>query len=68
MCKDALVREESCGGHYRVEHAAEGEAVRDDQNFCHAAVWEYTGEGNAPTRHTEPLTFENVKLATRSYK
>lgn len=68
MCQDALVREESCGGHFRVEHQAEGEAKRDDENFCHAAVWEYKGEGQAPTRHTEPLTFENVKLATRSYK
>ena len=44
------------------------EAVRDDVNFCHAAVWEFTGEGSEPIRNTEPLTFENVKLATRSYK
>jgi len=68
MCKDALVREESCGGHFRVEHQVEGEAKRDDANFCHVAVWEYTGEGNAPARHTEPLVFDNVHLATRSYK
>jgi succinate dehydrogenase / fumarate reductase flavoprotein subunit len=68
LCKDALVREESCGGHFRVEHQVEGEAKRDDANFCHAAVWEYTGEDSAPARHTEPLVFENVKLATRSYK
>jgi succinate dehydrogenase / fumarate reductase flavoprotein subunit len=68
MCKDALVREESCGGHYRVEHSAEGEAVRDDENFCHAAVWEYKGEGEAPVRNIETLTFDNVHLATRSYK
>ncbi len=68
MCKDALVREESCGGHFRVEHQAEGEALRDDANFCHAAVWEYQGENNAPALNKEPLTFENVKLATRSYK
>ncbi len=68
MCNDALVREESCGGHFRVEHQIEGEAKRDDENFCHAAVWEYQGEGNAPARHTEPLVFDNVKLATRSYK
>ncbi|MDX2093008.1 MAG: fumarate reductase/succinate dehydrogenase flavoprotein subunit [Kofleriaceae bacterium] len=68
MCRDALVREESCGGHFRTEHQAEGEAKRDDERFCHVAVWEYAGAGNEPVRHTEPLTFENVKLATRSYK
>jgi succinate dehydrogenase / fumarate reductase flavoprotein subunit len=68
MCKDALVREESCGGHFRVEHQIDGEAKRDDENFCHSAVWEYTGENSAPIRNVEPLTFENVKLATRSYK
>jgi succinate dehydrogenase / fumarate reductase flavoprotein subunit len=68
MCKDALVREESCGGHFRVEHQLEGEAKRDDDRFCHVAVWEYTGEGKEPARNIEPLTFENVKLATRSYK
>ena len=68
MVKDALVREESCGGHFRVEHQIDGEAKRDDENFCHAAVWEYAGEGNAPIRNVEPLVFENVKLATRSYK
>ncbi|MCE9573991.1 MAG: fumarate reductase/succinate dehydrogenase flavoprotein subunit [Deltaproteobacteria bacterium] len=68
MCKDALVREESCGGHFRVEHQADGEALRDDTNFCHAAVWEYQGDNNAPALNKEPLTFENVKLATRSYK
>jgi succinate dehydrogenase / fumarate reductase, flavoprotein subunit len=68
MCNDARVREESCGGHFRVEHQADGEAVRDDVNFCHVAVWEYAGDGAAPARHIEPLAFENVKLATRSYK
>ena len=68
LCKDALVREESCGGHFRVEHQVEGEAKRDDDNFAHAAVWEYQGEGKEPARHVEPLVFENVKLATRSYK
>ena len=65
MCKDALVREESCGGHYRVEHQVDGEAKRNDLDFCHVAVWEHA---DAPVRHTEPLVFENVKLATRSYK
>jgi glycosyltransferase involved in cell wall biosynthesis len=65
---DALVREESCGGHFRVEHQDQGEAKRDDANFAHAAVWEYTGENSEPIRNVEPLVFENVKLATRSYK
>ena len=67
MCEDALQREESCGGHFRVEHQADGEAKRDDENFCHAAVWEHVPNGKS-VRHIEPLTFENVKLATRSYK
>ncbi len=68
LVRDALVREESCGGHFRVEHQDAGEAKRDDENFAHAAVWEYKGTGVVPTRNVEPLTFENVKLATRSYK
>jgi succinate dehydrogenase / fumarate reductase flavoprotein subunit len=69
MCRDALIREESCGGHFRTEHqTSDGEAKRDDERFCHAAVWEYKGEGVAPERNVEPLAFENVKLATRSYK
>jgi len=69
MCRDALVREESCGGHFRVEHqTSDGEAKRDDIAFCHAAVWEYAGADAAPVRHEEPLVFENVRLATRSYK
>jgi succinate dehydrogenase / fumarate reductase flavoprotein subunit len=69
MCKDALEREESCGGHFRTEHQTpDGEAQRDDERFCHVAAWEYKGEGQAPVRHVEPLVFENVKLATRSYK
>jgi len=68
MCKDALVREESCGGHYRVEHQIDGEAKRDDERFCHAAVWEHRGDGVEPARNVEPLVFENVKLATRSYR
>ena len=68
MCRDALAREESCGGHFREEHqTADGEAKRDDERFCHAAVWEYQGDGKAPLRHTEALSFENVHLATRSY-
>jgi succinate dehydrogenase / fumarate reductase flavoprotein subunit len=68
MCADALTREESCGGHFREEYQVEGEAKRDDANFAHAAVWEYQGEGKAPKRHVEPLVYENIKLATRSYK
>lgn len=69
MCNDALTREESCGGHFREEHkTAEGEARRDDDKFCHAAVWEYAGYGNTPNRHQEEMDFEYVKLATRSYK
>ncbi len=65
MCRDALEREESCGGHFRTEYQVEGEAKRDDEHFCHVAVWEHA---ETPIRHTEPLVFENVKLATRSYK
>ena len=69
MCLDALTREESCGGHFREEHqSGEGEAQRDDENYAHAAVWEYTGEGNRPELSIEQLEFENVMLTTRSYK
>jgi succinate dehydrogenase / fumarate reductase flavoprotein subunit len=69
ICLDALERRESCGGHFREEFQTEdGEALRDDESFCHVAAWEYTGEGKQPIRHTEPLAYENVHLATRSYK
>ncbi|MCB9662931.1 MAG: fumarate reductase/succinate dehydrogenase flavoprotein subunit [Alphaproteobacteria bacterium] len=69
LCRDALTREESCGGHFREEHQhPDGEARRDDVNFQHGAVWGYEGEGNAPTRHTEPLDFRYVHPSTRSYK
>jgi succinate dehydrogenase / fumarate reductase flavoprotein subunit len=69
MCLDALERDESCGCHFREEHQTpDGEAVRDDERFCHAAVWEYAGEGRRPTRHVEALEYETVHLATRSYK
>jgi len=69
MCRDALEREESCGGHFRTEYQTEdGEALRDDERYAHAAVWEYRGEGQAPVRHEEALNFEFIKLATRSYK
>ncbi len=68
MALDALDRDESCGGHFREEHQTEdGEAKRNDEKFCHASVWEYQ-EGKSPLRHKEPLVFENVHLATRSYK
>jgi succinate dehydrogenase / fumarate reductase flavoprotein subunit len=69
MCLDALKRNESCGGHFREEYQTpDGEAQRDDEHFAHVAAWEYQGENSAPVRHTEPLIYENVKLATRSYK
>ena len=69
MCRDALVREESCGGHFRTEYqTSDGEAKRDDERFAHVAAWEYTGDDSPPVRHVEPLTYENVQLATRSYK
>ncbi|MCH6257704.1 fumarate reductase/succinate dehydrogenase flavoprotein subunit [Puniceicoccaceae bacterium K14] len=69
MCRDALSREESCGGHFREEHQTDdGEALRDDEKFHHVAAWEYKGENEAPERHVEPLIYESVKLATRSYK
>ncbi len=69
MCRDALEREESCGGHFRVEHQdAEGEALRDDENFSHVAAWEWTGDPMASIRNKEELTFDNVHLAVRSYK
>ncbi len=69
MCIDALHREESAGGHFRVEHqTAEGEAQRNDDDFLYVAAWEHKGEGNEPVLHKEPLVYEEVKLATRSYK
>jgi succinate dehydrogenase / fumarate reductase, flavoprotein subunit len=69
MCRDALTREESCGGHFREEYQhADGECLRDDENFAHVAAWEYQGEGNTPNRLTEELNYETVKMSTRSYK
>jgi succinate dehydrogenase flavoprotein subunit len=69
MCRDALNREESCGGHFREEHATEeGEARRDDDNFAYAAAWEWNGADEAQTLHKENLEFEHVKLSQRSYK
>ncbi len=69
ICLDALERRESAGGHFREEYQTEeGEALRDDEHFCHVAAWEYTGEGNRPNRLVEPLNFEYIHLQTRSYK
>jgi succinate dehydrogenase / fumarate reductase flavoprotein subunit len=69
LVRDARVREESCGAHFREEYqTADGEALRDDKNFCYAAVWEFTGENSVPALNKEPLTFENVHLQQRNYK
>ena len=69
LSKDALTREESCGGHFRVEHQMpDGEAKRNDADFCHVAAWEFKGVGKEPELHKEPLKFDNVHLAVRSYK
>jgi succinate dehydrogenase / fumarate reductase, flavoprotein subunit len=69
VCLDALHREESCGGHFRVEHQTEdGEALRNDDEFSYVAAWEFTGVGEKPNLHKEPLGFEAVELAQRSYK
>ena len=69
MIRDALSREESCGCHLREEsQTEENEAKRDDANFSHVSVWEYKGDDALPQLHKEPLVYENVKFATRSYK
>jgi len=69
MCRDALARGESCGGHFREEHQTdEGEARRDDENYTHVAAWEYRGEGEEPELHKESLAFEHCKPSQRSYK
>jgi succinate dehydrogenase / fumarate reductase flavoprotein subunit len=69
LARDALHREESCGGHFRVEHQTpDGEALRDDENFSYVAAWEYQGADKPSQLHKEPLTFENIELAVRSYK
>ena len=68
MARDALQREESCGGHFRVEHqTADGEALRDDERFNFVAAYEWHGE-NEPVLHKEPLDFEFVELKQRNYK
>ena len=69
MCHDALHREESCGCHFREEcQTADGEAKRDDERFSYVAAWEFTGVGNPPVLHKEPLRFEVVPPTLRSYK
>jgi len=68
MIIDAYNRDESCGGHYRIEYNDEGEAKRDDENFSYVAAWEFTGENGEPALHKEDLKFDNIKMATRSYK
>jgi succinate dehydrogenase / fumarate reductase flavoprotein subunit len=69
MCLDALHREESCGGHFRIEHQTpDGEALRHDDQFAYVAAWEFAGEGKPPVLNKEPLAFENVALSQRSYK
>ena len=69
MCRDALNREESCGGHFREEHqTAEGEAMRNDEEYTYVAAWKYKGENETPELHKEDLKFENIELKQRSYK
>ncbi|MCG6972292.1 MAG: fumarate reductase/succinate dehydrogenase flavoprotein subunit [Desulfobacterales bacterium] len=69
LVTDAYTRRESCGGHFNEAfQTEENEALRDDENFCHVAAWEYKGDDKEPERHAEPLVFENVQLTQRSYK
>jgi succinate dehydrogenase / fumarate reductase, flavoprotein subunit len=69
VCIDALHRTESCGAHLRVEsQTPDGEALRDDEHFAYVAAWQYDGADKPPVLHKEPLTFDNVHLAQRSYK
>ncbi len=69
LCRDALTREESCGGHFREEYQhPDGECKRDDEHYAHVAAWEYQGAGKTPLRNTEPLNYEFTKMSVRSYK
>ncbi|MDK9294100.1 fumarate reductase/succinate dehydrogenase flavoprotein subunit [Propionibacterium freudenreichii] len=69
MCIDAMHRRESCGGHFRVEsQTPEGEALRDDKDFLYVAAWEFTGDGQKPELHKEPLVYKAIELKQRSYK
>jgi succinate dehydrogenase / fumarate reductase flavoprotein subunit len=69
MCRDALVRDESCGCHLREEHQGpDGEPIRDDEEFAHVAVWEHRGDSQTPERHVEALQFDELKPKKRSYR
>ena len=69
MCRDALEREESCGGHFRAEYQTEeGEALRDDEQFAYVAAWQWTGDPADATLHREELVYEELHFQTRSYK
>ncbi len=69
MARDALNREESCGGHFREEfQTPEGEALRNDEEFTYAAAWEYKGENNEPDLHKEPLNYVDIEVKQRNYK
>jgi succinate dehydrogenase / fumarate reductase flavoprotein subunit len=69
LCLDALTRNESCGGHFRVEHQTpDGEAKRDDEHYSFVSAWEYQGPDKAPVLHKEPLVYDEVHMSTRSYK
>jgi succinate dehydrogenase / fumarate reductase flavoprotein subunit len=69
MLRDALAREESCGAHFREEHqSADGEALRDDDNFCHIAAWQWNGDGEEPIRHCEPLHYRHATPSRRNYR
>jgi len=69
MARDALLREESCGGHFREEYQTpDGEALRQDDKFMYVSCWEYTGEDSEPIKHKEPLVYEEIKVAQRNYK
>ena len=69
MAYDALSRNESCGGHFRLEYQTpEGEAMRNDKDFMYVAAWEFKGVGNEPTLHKESLKYENIEVKTRNYK
>jgi succinate dehydrogenase / fumarate reductase flavoprotein subunit len=69
LCRDALTREESCGGHFREEYQhPDGECKRDDANFSHVSAWEFQGADKAPLLNKEPLNYEHVKMSVRNYK
>ena len=69
LCRDAMERDESCGGHFREEHQyPDGEAKRDDEHFMFVSAWGHAGVGQRPTLHKEPLVYEAVKPTVRSYK